>query len=407
MGLSMALKGIEITLEDEAGHTDDIEHYIKSKLRLGKAKHADSLRSEIRDKSSGIFLWVVLVLDILKKEYPKSIISINTIRTRLEQIPPGLDDLFEMILKRDEENLEQLHICLKWVLFATRPLKPQEFYFAVQLSIDKENSSYWDEEDIGLDQMRTFVRTSSKGLAEVTRNKASEVQFIHESVRDFLLGRYGRQWYRASESFEGHCHDKLKDCCLAQVKAPIDQSVNISDAALRGAEATKLREDISMKFPFLEYSILNVLRHANSAQRHGIEQGSFLDAFPLLQWANLNNAFERHVIRRYTKAVKLLYILAENNLAHLICIYSQTASCFDVGEERYGPPIFAAQATGSYEAVQFTLKSLQARAKHLDPAVHDLWTLYNQSKDKQTDLGRSFTFSRQKGILSYLQNRGE
>ncbi|KAH8745284.1 heterokaryon incompatibility protein-domain-containing protein, partial [Diaporthe sp. PMI_573] len=182
-------KGIEITLEDEAGHTDDIEHYIKSKLRLGKAKHADSLRSEIRDKSSGIFLWVVLVLDILKKEYPNSTVSINAIRTRLKQIPPGLDDLFEMILKRDEENLEQLHICLKWVLFATRPLKPQEFYFAVQLSIDKENSSYWDEEDIGLDQMRTFVRTSSKGLAEVTRNKASEVQFIHESVRDFLLGR--------------------------------------------------------------------------------------------------------------------------------------------------------------------------------------------------------------------------
>ena len=78
-------------------------------------------------------------------------------------------------------------------------------------------------------------------------------------------------------------------------------------------------------------------------------------------------------------------------------------SCFDVGEERYGPPIFAAQATGSYEAVQVTLKSLQARAKHLDPAVHDLWTLYNQSKDKQTYLGRSFTFSRQKGILSYLR----
>ncbi|KAH8758016.1 heterokaryon incompatibility protein-domain-containing protein [Diaporthe sp. PMI_573] len=199
-------KGIEITLEDEAGHTDDIEHYIKSKLRLGKAKHADSLRSEIRDKSSGIFLWVVLVLDILKKEYPNSIVSINAIRTRLKQIPPGLDDLFEMILKRDEENLEQLHICLKWVLFATRPLKPQEFYFAVQLSIDKENSSYWDEEDIELDQMRTFVRTSSKGLAEVTRNKASEVQFIHESVRDFLLGRYVG---KPQQCFRKACHSAI------------------------------------------------------------------------------------------------------------------------------------------------------------------------------------------------------
>lgn len=400
-------KGIEITLEDEAGHTNDIEHYIRSKLRLGKAQNAETLRSEILDKSSGIFLWVVLVLDVLKKEYPNSIISINAIRTRLQQIPRGLDDLFEMILKRDEENLEQLHICLKWVLFAMRPLKPQEFYFAVQLSINRENSGYWDQEDIGPDQMDTFVRTSSKGLAEVTRNKASEVQFIHESVRDFLMGRYGRQWFRASESFKGHYHDKLKDCCLAQVKAPINQIVKISDATLRGAEATELREDLSMKFPFLEYSILNVLRHANSAQQHGIEQRSFLDAFPLLQWANLNNTFERHVIRRYTKTVKLLYILAEKNLAHLIRIHPRIESCFDIGEERYGPPLFAARATGSHEAIQIILKILQARAKHLDPACQDLWTLYHQTKDEGTVFGHSFAYSRQSGVLFHLRSRGD
>jgi hypothetical protein len=41
-----------------------------------------------------------------------------------------------------------------------------------------------------LEQIKTFMRNSSKGLAEVTRNKASEVQFIHESIRDFLLGKY-------------------------------------------------------------------------------------------------------------------------------------------------------------------------------------------------------------------------
>jgi hypothetical protein len=63
-------KGIEVTLEDEIGHTEDIEQYIKSKLRLGKIKQAESLRSEILEKSSNIFLWVVLVLDILNSEYP-------------------------------------------------------------------------------------------------------------------------------------------------------------------------------------------------------------------------------------------------------------------------------------------------------------------------------------------------
>ncbi|KAL8296408.1 hypothetical protein RB597_005812 [Gaeumannomyces tritici] len=219
-------QGVEVTLEAEDGHADDIEGYIKAKLRLGKNKHAETLRAEILKKLSGIFLWVVLVLDILKKEYPNSSVSISKIRNRLEQIPPGLDDLFEMILARDGENIEQLHVCVKWVLFTTRPLKPQELYFAVQLGLDKERSGYWDHEDVDLDQMKTFVRTSSKGLAEITRNKASEVQFIHESVRDFLLGRYGGQWSGAFGNFEGHCHDILKDCCLAQLNASIGDAID-------------------------------------------------------------------------------------------------------------------------------------------------------------------------------------
>ncbi len=99
-------KGIEVTLEDEIGHTQDIEQYIKS-------KQVESLRSEILKKSSGIFLWVVLVLDIINSEYPNSSISIKKIRERLKEIPPKLTDLFEMILMRDGENLERLQVYLK------------------------------------------------------------------------------------------------------------------------------------------------------------------------------------------------------------------------------------------------------------------------------------------------------
>ena len=138
----------------------------------------------------GIFLWAVLVLDILNFEYPNSSISIKKIRESLNRILPKLTDFFEMILTRDGQSLERLQICFKWILFATRPLKPQELYFAIQLGLEKECSGCWYQEDVELDQIKTFVRSSSKGLAEITRNKASEVQFIHESVRDFLLGKY-------------------------------------------------------------------------------------------------------------------------------------------------------------------------------------------------------------------------
>ena len=137
-------KGIEVTLEDEIGHTEDIKLYIKSKFRLGKSEQAESLRSEILEKSSNIFLWVVLVLDILNSEYPNRAISVKKIRERLKEIPPKLNDLFEMILIRDGDDIRQLQLCLKWILFATYPLKPQELYFAIQLGVDKDCSGYWE-----------------------------------------------------------------------------------------------------------------------------------------------------------------------------------------------------------------------------------------------------------------------
>lgn len=399
-------KGIEVTLEDEIGHIKDIEQYIKSKLRLGKSKQAESLRSEILEKSSSIFLWVVLVLDILNSEYPNSSISIKKIRERLKEIPPKLTDLFEMILTRDEENIERLQVCLKWILFATRPLKPQELYFAIQLGLDTDCSSCWDQEDVELDQIKTFVRSSSKGLAEVTRNKGSEVQFIHESVRDFLLGKYEGLWSGASGNFVGHSHKILRNCCLAQLNDSISQDVDIPDPLPQASKAAQLRETITLKFPFLEYSILNILCHANNAQQNAIEQRDFLADFPLQRWIFLNNTLEKYDVRRYTESVSLLYILAEKNLADLIRIHPQRESCFDVENERYGLPIFAALATGSHEAAR-TFLEVQAENHPQEPLLYHLCKQHFENRNKRTELGRNFTFSRQRSVSSYVAERGD
>ncbi|KLU92202.1 hypothetical protein MAPG_11148 [Magnaporthiopsis poae ATCC 64411] len=406
-------KGAELILEDEEGHKDDIEQFIKSRLRLGdlgKTARAAALRDEIRDKSSGIFLWVVLVVGILNQAYPNTTASarasINNLRKRLQDIPPGLHELFEMILTRDGKNLNQLHLCLKWVLFAARPLKPPELYFAIQLGVDKNNSSHWDREDIGEEQLRTFVRSSSKGLAEVTRNKASEVQFIHESVRDFLLGRYGEQWSGTSGNIVGYSHDVLKDCCLAQLNSSVRQTVDIPEEPLKDAEAaSSIREALRRNFPFLEYAVSNALSHANSAQQHGVAQETFLKDFPFSKWAMLNNALERHAARRYTKSVGLPYILAEKNLAHLIRILAEPAAFFPLGDERYGPPIFAALAMASHDAVEAVLRGIQQTPQclqYLPPSLQDLAALYHQNKGSNNEFSPQMVYSRRRTVLSYL-----
>ncbi|KAF7883734.1 uncharacterized protein EAF02_005654 [Botrytis sinoallii] len=423
-------RGMELTLEDELGHMEDIQHYIKSKLRLGKSKQAEALRSEILQKSSGIFLWVVLVLDILNSEYTSGSISIKKISERLNEIPPGLNDLFEMILKRDGENLEELQICLKLILFANRPLKPQELYFATQIGLDEDCTGFWDQEDINIDQMKLFVRSSSKGLAEVTKNKASDVQFIHESVRDFLLGRYETQLSGIPGNFVGHGHDTLKNCCLAQLNGVINHKViahfNFSKSNFwecrnmkypfsntlesdkpvpngqRSKETqSKLQEEIRMKFPFLEYSVSNILYHANLAQQNYMEQAGFLAKFPTRLWAFVNNYLENHEIRRYTGSVTLLYLLAERNLANLIRTRSRKESCFDITEQRYGPSILAALATGSDEAAQ-TLLKIEAETHPSKSLLHDLCKKYHPKNNKNTKLGRSFIYTQKKNLVFQL-----
>jgi hypothetical protein len=389
--------GIEVILEHESGHTDDIQQYIKSKLRIPKSNKADSLRQEIITKSSGIFLWVVLVLGILNQEFSKSAMPIKEMRGRLKEIPPRLHDLFQMIVTRDGDNRDQLKACLKWILFASRPLKPPELYFAVQFNCDKECSGRWDKEDMDLDEMKAFVRNSSKGLAEITRNRASEVQFIHESVRDFLLGSYGEQWSEEPSNLAGHSHDFLKDCCLAQL---MSQDVHLPEDLPKASEAAEFRSSVNLDFPFLEYAVLNLFHHANASQNHGIEQQGFLDNVPFQRWILFNNALEKYDIRRYTDSAKMLYIFSEKNLPDLIGIHSDE-NYFEVSDERYGTPIFAALANNSREVVKAFLRS-QAQNLPRESAFHDLYKTYCQHEDIKASLGRNYVFSRKRGIFYHL-----
>jgi ankyrin repeat protein len=193
---------------------------------------------------------------------------------------------------------------------------------------------------------------------------------------------------------------------LAQLNALVNQDVDIPDPLPQASKAGQLRKTINLKFPFIEYSVLNVLRHANSAQQNGIEQGDFLTNFPLKQWIFLNNALEKHDIRRYSESASLLYILAEKNLAELIRICPRRESCFEIESERYGLPIFAALATGSHEAVQAFLE-IQAEIQPQLPLLLHLCKQYSENRDKSTGLGRSFTFLRNRSVFSHVAEQGD
>jgi hypothetical protein len=137
-----------------------------------------------------------------------------------------------------------------------------------------------------------------------------------------------------------------------------------------------------------------------------MEQGDFLADFPLQRWIFLNKTFKRHRIGQYIESVSLLYILAEENLAELIRVHPQRRSCFEIENERYGLPIFAALASKSHEAVQ-TFLEVQAEIQLQEPLLHHLYKQHFKNRNKRTNFGRNFTFSWQRSISSYLAEQSD
>ncbi|KFY15667.1 hypothetical protein V491_05602 [Pseudogymnoascus sp. VKM F-3775] len=350
-------KSVQLTLEGQEGHEQDMANYLHSKLKAGRSKQIEQIKDEILERASGIFLWVVLVVKMLNIEFDRG--RIHALRERLGKIPNGLDELFSDILTRDSQNMEEMILCLQWILYAKRPLKREELYFAILTGVEPKAVTSWDPEEVTMQDIERFVLSSSKGLADVTKSKDQTVQFIHESVRDFLLKGSGLNMLQTNltSNFPGQGHERLKQCCETYMRIDTSEylplSVPLPTASSK--EAANLHRIASQKFPFLEYSVLNVLYHADAANGYGISQDVFVENFVLRDWINLNNYFERYQIRRHTSNGSLIYILAEQNLPNLIRIELKRVPHMDIKGERYGFPLLAALALKNESAVRALL----------------------------------------------------
>jgi ankyrin repeat protein len=392
--------GLELVLEGQEGHSQDITHYVETELKIGKSKTAQRVRAELQQKASGIFMWVVLVVGILNKESDRG--QVHTLQRKLREIPGDLHELFRDILTRDTHNKDGLVLCIQWVLFAKQPLSPEQLYHAILSGVDLEAVTEWDHEEITKDVIKRFILDSSKGLAEATVSKEQRVQFIHESVRDFLLKEngLGKIWPEFGSNFQGQSHERLKQCCLNYISIDVATPLQLPDKLPKAfsPQAANLRKSATQTFPFLEYAVRNVLYHADTAEGRGISQADFLDSFPLPRWVKLDNVFEKHEVRRHTERISLLYLLAELDMASLMGVLGSASRCMDVEAERYGCPLFAAAATSSEKALEVCLASIEVRRADSSP-IAAVGEQRPQRKSDQRAARRDFVYSKAKDLL--------
>ena len=382
--------GLRLTLEDESGHTEDLVRYVQRHLRVGKGKLLEEIKQEICRKANGVFMWAILVVGILNDEFKRG--RVFAVKKRLEEIPPELSNLFAVILRRDTVNMNELLLCLQWTLFAKRPLKREEFYFAMTIGLDEtiEEVAPWDHAYVTTEDMDRFVLSSSKGLAELTKSKTPSVQFIHESVRDFLLKENGLHalWPEVGHDPYSSGHDRLKLCCekYLNISSPssdvsdpvfrkVGSNVNGTSGSISNGSKPDTADDsklgLNEKYPFLEYACLHIFFHADEAARK-IAQTSFLTTFRLRDWITLSNVFEKFKVRRYTPNASLLYIFAEHDCGNLIRAIRQEYSLMDSEDERYRYPFFAALAAGSRDALKALIQHYDIESVVLEKIVSKL-----------------------------------
>ncbi|KAJ4359070.1 hypothetical protein N0V85_009482 [Neurospora sp. IMI 360204] len=201
----------EFVVETMNGHDKDIATYVHDNL----TKSNRDIEKEVLDKASGIFMWVVLVVTMMNKAYDEG--KVEAMQQKLREVPKDLDELFATILGKDNPDKKETILMLQWVLFAERPLRPEELYYATLAGTSVTNLGPWDQSQLTADDIQRRITYSSKGLIEVPNNYT--VQFIHESVKDFLLRNQRLQSLDpALESNPiGQSHDRLKICCVSYI----------------------------------------------------------------------------------------------------------------------------------------------------------------------------------------------
>ncbi|KAI0547904.1 hypothetical protein F4679DRAFT_552524 [Xylaria curta] len=320
-------------LEDANGHSQDLKTYVDDKLRIGSSKHAQEVKVRLLSKASGVFLWLALVIPMLNKEFDHG--RLHALKQRLQDIPSDLHALFQDMITKSSHSKAELELCLRWILYAREPLTIWQLYHGILTgtNVEAEIVLELDEAFVSDDIINRFIIDASMGLAEIV--KYGRIQFIHESVRDFLLKLDGlRTIFPDNEgSYYGTSHDILRRCC----------------AIFIDIYSTKYIFERPDYGRFITYAIKNLFWHSEKAQEAGISQSAFLSTYNPESWSRFSGIIQP---TEYGQDCRLLYILAAEGCSHLISANNWSSSPFEPGTEKYGTPWRAALRSGSLETVK-------------------------------------------------------
>ena len=366
-------RGLSLVVEDQPGQRRGIETYITKRLTCLDGPEKDDLLVKILNKSARVFLWVVLVVEMLNKldDYGA---PLSDMTARLETIPAGLNELFREILMKSDYGIETSILFFQWTLFRMRPLEPAELFIAMEYSRSPSNPTWVLPAEVSVpppDRLARYILNCSRGLVEfveVAPRKPPVIQFIHETVREFLISKNGLASIvpALTTNLVGISHVILRIACLRCISAN-----GIPSGYKYYHEATpddnifyweEYRSGMCQTLPFLGYAVAHLFDHAEQAQQHNISQQAFLETQidedgrwlgPHLLWWNV---LKQYQIEKVKSGVTLLYFIVERQHSSLVPVLLSASNTANTVCGRFGNALQAASVLDDTEVVQMLLE---------------------------------------------------
>ena len=167
----------------------DIISYVEAKVEksssLQHPQVKDSVVTALATKSGGMFLWVYLMLKVLK-----SLPTVSDVLQALSTLPEKLDDVYKRILEQLYGSLKSgprafCQLVLKWIVATSRPLLFTELVEGLKAEYNRTSSMF--------DQEQGFQNTLLYGRKDIELVCGSlvtvsedSIRLIHLSTRDYL-----------------------------------------------------------------------------------------------------------------------------------------------------------------------------------------------------------------------------
>ena len=238
---------------------DDIALFVSKSIARSKVLSTSRLRgqisADIKAKSDGTFLWAHFMLEDLEKSS-----SVKEIEQRLENLPQGLEQAYDLIFRRlgkslDRFEAELVKVILGLMVVAYRPLSFDELRYANAFRVRSQRLASESLVDFLLLLPCQRVVEMCGGLIFADN---SRLHLTHSSVKDYL-SRPEAQWTDDMDN-DGkrfsidlsQTHGLLGSICLDCINSESENDSISLDVEINDNEK-----------PMLQYATLHVFYHLN------------------------------------------------------------------------------------------------------------------------------------------------